>query len=148
MYFTFLYVSFTLFLCFTQFTDGMYQDRLQNNRHENIRIAYCVCYVLYWLMTQLHWNDVTISTKASQITVVSINWSNVCSDTNQRKHQTPCHRPSWGESTQMTTTAENVSIWWRHHICAVRILNHGHRLRCCACCVVSHMICITLALEQ
>ena len=39
----------------------------------------------------------------------------------------PCHRPLCGEFTgdrwipaQMASNAENVSIWWRHHVCIAR----------------------------
>ena len=42
--------------------------------------------------------------------------------------------------------------WWTMtHICPVcsqRILNHARRLECCACYVLSHMKCITLAPDE
>ena len=41
---------------------------------------------------------------ASQITSITIVYSTVYSDADQRKHQ----------SAQMASNAENVSIWWRH----------------------------------
>ena len=59
---------------------------------------------------------------ASQITSLTIVYSTVYSDADQRKHQTPRHwlcegnSPGTGEfPAQMASNAENVSIWWRHH---------------------------------
>ena len=56
-----------------------------------------------------------MSTMASQITGVSILYSTVCSDADQRKHQSSV-------SLAFVSNAENVSIWWRHHA--------GFPLRC------------------
>ena len=55
---------------------------------------------------------------ASQITSLTIVYSIVYSDADQRKHQSSAslafvrgiHRDA-----QMSSYAENVSIWWRHH---------------------------------
>ena len=46
---------------------------------------------------------------ASQISILTIVFSTVYSDADQRKHQFP-EFPA-----QMASNAENVSIWWRHH---------------------------------
>ena len=58
----------------------------------------------------------------SLITNLTIVYSTVYSDADQREHQRPRHWPLWGEFTgtgefpaQMASNAENVSIWWRHH---------------------------------
>ena len=60
---------------------------------------------------------------ASQITNLVIVYSTVYSDTDQKKHQSSAslafvrglHRT--GEfPAQMASNAENVSIWWRHHV--------------------------------
>ena len=63
-----------------------------------------------------------MSTMASQITSLTVVYSTVYSDADQRKHQTPRHWPLCGEFTgtgefpaQRASYAENVSIWWRHH---------------------------------
>ena len=45
---------------------------------------------------------------ASQITSVSIVYSTVCSEADQIKHQS--------SASQTASNAENVSIWWRHHV--------------------------------
>ena len=74
-----------------------------------------------------HYSDVIMSAMASQITSVSIFYSTVCSDADQRKHKAPRHWPLWGEFigddrwflSQRVSNAENVSIWWRHHGLAV-----------------------------
>ena len=57
---------------------------------------------------------------ASQITSLTIVYSTVYSDADQRKHQSSASpafaRGMTGEfPAQMASNAENVSIWWRHH---------------------------------
>ena len=62
-----------------------------------------------------------MSTIASQITSLTIVYSTVYSDADQRKHHASLafivrgiHRgPVF--SAQIVSDAENVSIWWRHH---------------------------------
>ena len=52
---------------------------------------------------------------ASQISSLTIVYSTVYSDADQRKHQSSAS-PGTGEfPAQMASNAENVSIWWRHH---------------------------------
>ena len=65
----------------------------------------------------LHYNDVTIGLIASHITSLTIVYSAVYSDADQRKHLSPAslafvrgfHRGP------VASNAEYVSIWWRHH---------------------------------
>ena len=60
---------------------------------------------------------------ASQITSLTIVYSNVYLDADQRKHQSSAtlafcagNSPVTGEfPAQRASNAENVSIWWRHH---------------------------------
>ena len=52
-----------------------------------------------------------MGTIASQITSLTIVYSTVYSDTDQRKHQSSVSLVF----VQMARNAENVSIWWRHH---------------------------------
>ena len=59
---------------------------------------------------------------ASQITVVSVVFSTLCSGADQRKHQrsTPLAfvrgiRLTGGFPSQRASNAENIFIWWRHH---------------------------------
>ena len=60
---------------------------------------------------------------ASQITSLTIVFSTVYFDTDQRKHQSSAslafcagNLPEAGEfPAQMASNAENVSIWWRYH---------------------------------
>ena len=61
-----------------------------------------------------------MGTMASQITSLTIVYSTVYSDADQRKHQNSASLEIvWGIhrefSAQMASNAENVSIWWRHH---------------------------------
>ena len=59
---------------------------------------------------------------AFQITSLTIVYSTVNSEADQRKHQSSLslafvNSPETGESpAQMASNAENVSIWWRHHV--------------------------------
>ena len=62
-----------------------------------------------------------MDTMASQITSLTIVYSTVYSDADQRKYQSSVSLASvTGEfPAQMASNAENVSIWWRHHALAV-----------------------------
>ena len=64
---------------------------------------------------------------ASQITSLTIVYSAVYSYADQRKHQSSASLAfvcGIGEfPAQMASNAENVSIWWRHHV--IRISRHG-----------------------
>ena len=69
-----------------------------------------------------HYNDVTMSAMASQITVFSTVCSTIGSGAHQRKHQSTASLALCVEfigdrwiPTQKASNAENVSIWWRHH---------------------------------
>ena len=60
---------------------------------------------------------------ASQITSLTVVYSTVYSDADQRNIKAPRHWPLCGEFTgtgefpaQRASYAENVSIWWRHHV--------------------------------
>ena len=56
---------------------------------------------------------------ASQITNLTIVYSTVYSDADERKHQSSASlafvRGTGEFPAQMASNAENVSIWWRHH---------------------------------
>ena len=64
-----------------------------------------------------HYDDVIMGTIASQITSLTIVYSTVYSDADQRKHQSSASLAFvWGiHPGQMASNAENVSIWWRHY---------------------------------
>ena len=69
-----------------------------------------------------HYNDVIMSTMASQITSLTIVYSTVYSRRSSKKHQSSTaglcegNSPVTGEfPAQRASNAENVSIWWRHH---------------------------------
>ena len=72
-----------------------------------------------------HYIDVTMTTMASQITSLTVIYSIVYSDADQRKHQSSAslafvwgiHRDRWIPRTK-ASYVENVSIWWRHHECS------------------------------
>ena len=69
-----------------------------------------------------HYDDVIMGAVASQITSLTIVYSTVYSDADQRKHQRSAslafvrgsHRGPYFPA-QRASYAENVSIWWRHH---------------------------------
>ena len=70
-----------------------------------------------------HYNDVIMGAIASQITSLTIVYSTVYSDADQRKTSKLritglCvgDSPGTGEfPAQMASNAESISIWWRHH---------------------------------
>ena len=74
-----------------------------------------------------HYSGVTRGAMASQITNLTIIYSTVYSGADQRKQQSSallaiCARnsPVTGEfPAQRASNAENVSIWWRHHIMTI-----------------------------
>ena len=56
-----------------------------------------------------------MGTNASQIASLTIVYSTVYSGADQRKHQSSASLG--GEfPAQMASNAENVFIWWRHHV--------------------------------
>ena len=71
-----------------------------------------------------HYNDIIMNTVAYQIISLTIVYSTVYSDADQRKHEKLrvtglCTGNSLGTGefpAQMASNAENVSIWWRHHV--------------------------------
>ena len=71
-----------------------------------------VCFV------QHHYCDVIMGAMASQITSLIIVYSTVYSGAHQRKHQSSVSLAFvTGEfPAQMASNAENVFIWWRHHV--------------------------------
>ena len=76
-----------------------------------------------------HFNDVIMSAMASQITSLTIVYSTVYSGVDQRKHQSSASLafvPVIGEfPAQMASNAENVSIWWRHHVMLAGTLRYS-----------------------
>ena len=70
-----------------------------------------------------HYYDVIMGTIACQITSLTIVYSTVYWDADQRKHQSSASlafvwridRGPVNSPTQIASNAENVSIWWRHH---------------------------------
>ena len=69
-----------------------------------------------------HYDDVIMTTMASQITSLAVVYSIVYSGVDQRKHQSSAslalvrgiHRDRW-IPPQRASNAENVTMWWRHH---------------------------------
>ena len=77
---------------------------------------------------QYHYNDVIMGTIACQITSVTIVYSAVYSDADQRKHQSSASlafvRGITGDRwipAQMASNAESVSIWWRIDVCNISL---------------------------
>ena len=74
-------------------------------------------------MEQIHSIDIIMTTMACQITSLTVVYSTVYSDADQSKHQSSAsltfvwgiHRDRW-IPLQRASYAENVSIWWRHHV--------------------------------
>ena len=76
---------------------------------------------VHCLLSTMHYNDIIMGMMASQITSFAIVYSNVYSDTDQRKHQSYASLAlvrgihQWLGRWQGPVTWKNVSIWWRHH---------------------------------
>ena len=75
------------------------------------------------IISCIHYNDVMMGAIASQITSLTIVYSIVYSDTDQRKHQSSASQPLCGEFTgdrwiprTKGQLRGNVSIWWRHYV--------------------------------
>ena len=74
-----------------------------------------------------HYNDVIMNAMASQVTSFRVVYSTVHSDADQRKHQSfaslafvrGIHRWPVDSPHERPSNAENVSIWWRYHVCLV-----------------------------
>ena len=71
----------------------------------------------------IHYSDVILNAVVYQITSVSIVYSTICSGADQGKHQSS----TLPVTAQRASYAENVSIWWRHHI---HDLFPGHCFAC------------------
>ena len=65
-----------------------------------------------------HYSDVIMGAMGSHITSLTIVYPTVYSGVDQRKHQSSVSLSFvTGEvPAQMASHAENVSIWWRHHV--------------------------------
>ena len=84
-----------------------------------------------------HYDDGIMNTIASQITSLTIVYSTVYSDADQRKYQSSASLAFvWGFPgelpAQMPCNAENVSIWWRHHDNTAVYLQNTHNRQCIA----------------
>ena len=77
-------------------------------------------YVLSMGRRFCHYCDVIMGAMASQITSLTIIYSNVHSGADQRKYQSSASLVFvWGIHqwpAQWASNAENVSIWWHHHV--------------------------------
>ena len=77
-----------------------------------------------------------MTTMASQITSLTVVYSTVYSDADQRKHQSSAslafvrgiHRDRWIPGTK-ASYAENVFIWWRHHDISFMGFHHNVHTR-------------------
>ena len=103
---------------------------------EKVMQVYCTSWWLWlcplvWFCCMLsrglklgHYNDVIMGAMASQITSLTIVYTTVYSRRRSKKTSKPrvtglCawNSPVTGEfPAQMASNAENVSIWWRHHV--------------------------------
>ena len=96
--------------------------------------------VAYW-NTSYRYNDVIMSTMASQITSLTTVYLTVYSRADQRKHQSSAslafvrgiHRWSGEFPAQRASNAENVSIRWRHHAILYRITKEIYNVRYVRC---------------
>ena len=84
-------------------------------------------------VTSFHYNDVIMSTMASQITSLTIVCSTVCSRHRSKKTSKLCvtglfegNSQVTGEfPTQRASNVENISLWWLHHLPTTIWVNIG-----------------------
>ena len=65
--------------------------------------------------TGIHYCDVIMGAIASQITSLTVVYSTVYWDADQRKHQSSASL-AFVRGIHRSSNAENISIWWRHHV--------------------------------
>ena len=100
---------------------------IDNSKTFGKAISSLVCMGYVWASVG-HYNDVIMSTMAFQITSLPIVYSTVYSGTDQRKYQSSESLAFVGKSSETgefhakrASNAENVSIWWRHHGCVIKL---------------------------
>ena len=89
----------------------------------NIGLGKVLAPSMLYSIIEPHYNDVTMSKVASQITSLTIVYSTVYSGPDQTKHQSSAslafvrgiHRGPVNSPHKWPVNAEDVSIWWRHH---------------------------------
>ena len=75
--------------------------------------------LMMMMMVTTHYNDVIMSTMASQMSSLTIVCSTVYSGVDERKHQSSASLAfvrGIPRTNGQLQHAENVSIWWRHHV--------------------------------
>ena len=108
-------------------TGSCQNDNIQCSQWWKFRQNDHICVSVYILLLY-YYNDVILGMIVSQITSLTIVYSAVYSDADQRKHQSSAslaicagNSPGTGEfPAQMARNAEIVSFWWRHHTQADR----------------------------
>ena len=118
---------FTLYCCATQ------SQRLNSIPETNVSVARRSQSLFQWftlsttgrlhvlrVQVPVHYYDVIMGAMASQITNLTMVYSTVHSGPDQRKHQSSASLAFvTGEfPAKIAISAEDVSIWWRHHVCA------------------------------
>ena len=104
------------------FTMYMYCRRCPVGHSQWVAFIYAIPLRMFMSNFYVHYNDVIMGAIASQITSLTIVYSSVHSDADQRKHQSVTglcagNSPGTGEfPAQMASYAKNFSIWWRHHV--------------------------------
>ena len=97
------------------------QTVLIHSVYVNVNFFTILLLIGYGSYVKCIWNMICIATNNFEllfcilkITGVSIVYSIVCSGADQRKHQSSTVT---GElSVQRASNAQNISIWWRHHV--------------------------------
>ena len=100
----------------------MLGHELQYSAHTSVAFMRKVLAVKSVVFCTTHYDDVIMTTMASQITNLTVVYSIVYLGADQRKHQSSASLAFvWGIHrtgefpAQRASNAENASIWWRHH---------------------------------
>ena len=132
-WYTFLTMNYLyLYRADSRFAPSQWETSLQSNAvshwlGSSLESALlCICAsVKVWQKTVIfvHYTDVIMTTMASQITSLTVVYSTIYSDADQRKRQNSASLALCGEfigtgefPAQRASYAEYVSIWWRHHV--------------------------------
>ena len=127
--------------------DDFQPDNNESNVHALAQISVQSLGMHFKSPQSFHYSDIIMCAMVSQITSLTIVYLTISSGTDQRKHQNSMslasvrNLPVTGEfPAQRSSDAENVSIWWRHHVTEMAILLQGNSLKAAILTVMIAMI--------
>ena len=140
-------------------SDGpcLHKTEAEQTQPCHFRLIRIVTWLVKIVYDIYHNNDVIMNAMASQITGVSIVYPTVCLGADHKKSKLCVTGLFKGNSpvtdefpTQRVSNAENVSIWWRHHVMGSGHLNLTRLYRIISCIISCDLPCLRIpkALQQ